>query len=65
MNSFLGWLIMASYASVCLGAIFYMTYACKHGETSVETNQPKNDLPQTTYQSTNHERHGTPSAVAV
>jgi len=60
-----GWLIMASYASVCLGAIFYMTYACKHGETSFETNQPKNDLPQTTYQSTNHERDGSPSAVAV
>ena len=56
---------MASYASVCLGAIFYMTYACKHGETSSETNKPKNDLPQTTYQSTNHERDGSPSAVAV
>ena len=65
MNSLLGWLIMASYASVCLGAIFYMTDAGKHGETSVETNQPKNDLPQTTYQSTNHERDGSPSAVAV
>ncbi len=44
-----------------------MTYACKHGETSLETNEPKNDLlPQTTYQSTNnHQKDGSPAAVAV
>ena len=54
-----GWLIMASYASVCLGAVFYMTYACKHGETSLETNKPKNDTYQT------NERDGSPAAVAL
>ena len=51
-----GWLIMASYASICLGAIFYMTYMCKHDETILETNEPKNDI----YQSTNEK-----DAVAV
>ena len=47
-----GWLIIASYASICLGAIFYTSYVCQHGETNFVINKSKKELPQTTYQAT-------------
>ena len=61
-----GWLIMASYASICLGLVFYMTYACKHGETSLETNEP-NKMKFITNEAKNdtNEKNGSPAAVAL
>ena len=61
-----GWLIMASYASICLGTVFYMTYACKHGETSLETNEP-NKMIFITNEAKNdtNEKNGSPAAVAL
>ena len=61
-----GWLIMASYASICLGLIFYMTYACKHGETSLETNEP-NKMIFITNEAKNdtNEKNGSPATVAL
>ena len=50
-----GWLIIASYASICVGAIFYMIYVFNHSrniENTAENDKSKNILPQTTYQAT-------------
>ena len=46
-----GWLIMASYGFVCMGAIFYMSYVVCYSHTSSETTTSK--IPtSTTYQAT-------------
>lgn len=41
-----GWLIIASYAFICLGAVFYASYAVSHREKKIVKN------PSTIYQST-------------
>ena len=53
-----GWLIMASFTSVCLGAISYISYVFKHSKnTTGNTKDKKSEdvLPQAVYQATKNQ----------
>ena len=54
-----GWLIIASYASICVGALFYASYAIKHPSKKQELGDPP---VVTTYQATGNTSEIDPKA---